>query len=209
MPSVREAPRVSREAQLPRNLATLDSSPVAWTSVFRCIRYLQMPSDVWIAELHKMAGNRMLAPRAKSASPNLSRCSQTIKNRAAQRFEWFWLRGQSMTMCVKSIRLMLPFDRCLRLRLPRQRMDGNNQEASHQVEAGFRKTAIREVFGDDPPRFRMSKAEFVTLTCARGQNTATVTRIVTKIKIVQNEQKPTNCANTEIVTIFHLAKGFS
>jgi hypothetical protein len=102
-----------------------------------------------------------------------------------------------MTMCVKSIRLMLLFDRCLRLRLPRQRMDGNNQEPSHHAEAGFRKTAIREVFGDVSTKIQqMSKAEFVTLTCARGQNTATVTKL--SLRIVQNEQKPTNCTKLRL-----------
>ena len=95
-PSVREAPRVSRVAQRQRRLATLDSSPMAWTSVFGAsatCRWLLHGSRSY----KQMARNRMLTSRAKSASLNLSRCSQTIKS-----------NGHSgcpeMRGCIKSVR---------------------------------------------------------------------------------------------------------
>jgi hypothetical protein len=86
---VREAPRVSRVAQLQRRLATLDSSPMAWTSGFDASAFCRRLLTHGSSNYKQTAGNRMLAPRAKSAPLNLSGCSQTIKNRAAHRRECF------------------------------------------------------------------------------------------------------------------------
>jgi hypothetical protein len=58
-----------------------------------------------------------------------------------------------MAISDKSIRLVLLYRSMPLTASTRQRMDGNIQEASNQVEAGLRKTAIREAIGDVLPRF--------------------------------------------------------